>query len=126
MRHYLNSAPKGHPQYVARPVALGHGSAAMLFRKNGAVTIHNDRPDSRELAVIGAYSDAFERAAAMFGVGQFLCGCDPPWVAVDERRQVLASEMPKLHAVQNGRQESASELPAILRHDMARHAGHRR
>ena len=34
MRHYLNSAPKGHPQYVARPVALGHGSAAMLFRTN--------------------------------------------------------------------------------------------
>jgi hypothetical protein len=110
MRHYLNSAPKGHPQYVARPVALGHGSAVIVSARIRMATSRSTTTvrTAAHWSVIGAYSGAFERAAVIFGVGQYLDVCNAPWVAVDDRRQVPASEM-----------------PAILHHDMARHAGHR-
>lgn len=37
--------------------------------------------------------------AAMCGVGQYVYVVDAPWVRVDERRQILPEEMPRLHAV---------------------------
>lgn len=53
-----------------------------------------------------------KRAAVMFGVGQYLYGCDAPWVEVDERRQIKASQMPKLHAVLRKMDGTAQISPA--------------
>jgi hypothetical protein len=50
------------------------------------------------MALKGSYSDAFKRAAVMFGVGQYLYGCDAPWVEVDRGEQIKATEMPKFCA----------------------------
>lgn len=47
----------------------------------------------------GAYSDAFKRAAVMWGIGRYLYDIDSPWVALDEWKQIEKSEHTKLRAL---------------------------
>jgi hypothetical protein len=47
----------------------------------------------------GACSDAFKRAAVLWGVGRYLYAIDSPWVALNEWKQIPESEMPKLRAL---------------------------
>lgn len=50
----------------------------------------------------GAFSDAFKRAAVLWGVGRYLYGLDSPWVEIEARGKsytIKQSEMPKLNAV---------------------------
>lgn len=71
-----------------------------IWRSNGAELISDsEKPEQREMALKGSYSDAFKRAAVMFGVGQYLYNVDAPWVEVDERGNIKDSEMPKLYAL---------------------------
>jgi hypothetical protein len=49
----------------------------------------------------GAYSDAFKRAAVMWGVGEYLYHINSPWVEMDGRK-IKDSEMPKLHKILGG------------------------
>jgi hypothetical protein len=74
-----------------------------IWRSNGAELLPDKgdaaKPEQQEMAIKGSYSDAFKRAAVMFGVGQYLYGVDAPWVEVDERKQIKESEMLKLSAL---------------------------
>ena len=50
----------------------------------------------------GGYSDAFKRAAVLWGVGQYLYDIDSPWVRINEYKQIEKDELPKLRALLNG------------------------
>lgn len=52
-----------------------------VWRSNGAVNVaDSDKPDAQEMAEKGSYSDAFKRAAVLFGVGQYLYDVENIWV----------------------------------------------
>ena len=54
-----------------------------LWRSNGAINLpDSDKGDAKEMAVKGSYSDAFKRAAVLWGVGQYLYDIDSPWVDI--------------------------------------------
>jgi len=50
----------------------------------------------------GAYSDAFKRAAVLWGIGQYLYDLDAPWVEVEQRGKsafIKKDELPKLRGL---------------------------
>jgi len=50
----------------------------------------------------GGYSDAFKRAAVLWGIGQYLYDLDSPWVKVNEYKQIEKDEYPRLEALLRG------------------------
>lgn len=50
----------------------------------------------------GACSDAFKRAAVLWGIGRYLYDLDSPWVALNGR-QIATEELPKLRALLEGK-----------------------
>lgn len=50
----------------------------------------------------GGYSDAFKRAAVLWGIGQYLYDIDSPWVRINEFKQIEKDELPKLQALLRG------------------------
>lgn len=54
-----------------------------LWRANGAINYpESDKGDAKEMAAKGSYSDAFKRAAVLWGIGQYLYDIDSPWVDI--------------------------------------------
>lgn len=54
-----------------------------LWRANGAINFpDSDRTDAKEMAAKGSYSDAFKRAAVLWGIGQYLYDLESPWVEI--------------------------------------------
>lgn len=47
----------------------------------------------------GGFSDAFKRAAVLWGIGQYLYDVDSPWVKVNEWKQIEEGEMPRLRSL---------------------------
>ncbi len=82
------------------PVPHGHCCRVGLlieghwrWRSNGAVNLSDsDKADAKEMAEKGSYSDAFKRAAVLWGVGRYLYDLDSPWVDIKElgRSYVIA------------------------------------
>lgn len=66
-----------------------------VWKSNGA-------GDSDIEAEKGALSDAFKRAAVLWGIGRYLYGIDSPWVRINEWRQIEKDELPKLRALLGG------------------------
>lgn len=55
-----------------------------IWRSNGAVNLtDSDKADAKEMAEKGSYSDAYKRAAVLFGIGQYLYDLESPWVAIE-------------------------------------------
>lgn len=52
--------------------------------------------DTQVEAEKGAVSDAFKRAAVKWGIGRYLYDIPMQWVQIDQYRQILKSEHPKL------------------------------
>lgn len=75
-----------------------------LWKSNGAG--HTDIEAEK-----GALSDAFKRAAVLWGVGQYLYDIDAPWVVLDEWKQIPKSELPKLRALL-AKNDTAPSVPA--------------
>lgn len=82
-----------------------------IWRANGALNISDrDTVDAKEMAEKGSYSDAFKRAAVLWGIGQYLYDLDSPWVELEtyeKNGQVFAkgikpSEMARLKKVLAG------------------------
>lgn len=53
-----------------------------------------DDSNDKEVAIKGAYSDSFKRAAVMWGIGRYLYDYDAPWVDLREGTQLTST--PKL------------------------------
>jgi hypothetical protein len=74
-----------------------------VFKEDGAQfdAVRSDGSNNREMVVKGAYTDAFKRAAVMWGIGRYLYGFQAPWVAI-ERASVgngfVLSSIPRLPA----------------------------
>jgi len=60
----------------------------------------------------GAYSDAFKRAAVLWGVGRYLYAIDSPWVKLDEWKQIAKEELPRLRALLPGAAPQKSKQQA--------------
>lgn len=72
--------------------------AGWLWRANGAGATDHE-------AEKGAYSDAFKRAAVMWGVGRYLYDLDSPWVQIEPRGKSFAipdTELAALAALLRG------------------------
>ena len=65
----------------------------------------------REIAVKGAASDAFKRAAVQWGIGRYLYSFEAPWVNLEQEKYIKRDEMPKLRKLlrDHARGESATE-----------------
>lgn len=68
-----------------------------------------------EMALKGGYSDAFKRAAVLWGVGRYLYDLDSPWVALDERKQILPGEQAKLQKVLADLSKKQAAKPADVK-----------
>lgn len=54
-----------------------------VYRANGAMNLSDsDKADAKEMAEKGSYSDAFKRAAVLWGIGRYLYNIDSPWVEI--------------------------------------------
>jgi len=61
------------------------------------VSSESNNPDqAREIAIKGAASDAFKRAAVQWGIGRYLYSFEAPWVNLEHERYIARDEMPKL------------------------------
>ena len=75
-----------------------------IWRSNGAINLtDSDKADQKEMTEKGSYSDAFKRAAVLWGVGQYLYDIESPWVALDEKKRIIPSEYKKLEALLTGK-----------------------
>lgn len=63
-----------------------------LWRSNGAGQTDIE-------AEKGALSDAFKRAAVLWGIGQYLYDLTAPWVNLDEWKQIEKTELTRLKAM---------------------------
>lgn len=66
-----------------------------VWRANGA-------GDTKTEAEKGGYSDAFKRAAVLFGVGRYLYDIESPWVKLVNERYIDKTELPRLRALLPG------------------------
>ncbi|EQD39671.1 Rad52/22 double-strand break repair protein, partial [mine drainage metagenome] len=55
-----------------------------------------DPEKDREIAIKGAASDAFKRAAVQWGIGRYLYSFEAPWVNLEYEKYIARDEMPKL------------------------------
>jgi len=75
-----------------------------VWRSNGALNISDrDTVDAKEMAEKGSYSDAFKRAAVLWGIGQYLYDLDSPWVELDDKKRIIPSEYKRLEALLGGK-----------------------
>lgn len=106
------------------PVPHGHCCRVGLlieghwrWRSNGAVNLSDsDKADAKEMAEKGSYSDAFKRAAVLWGIGRYLYDLDSPWVDIRElgRSYVIAdSAKPQLLRVLGGSVPPPAPEPKI-------------
>lgn len=80
-----------------------------VFKANGA-------GDTDMEAEKGAISDAFKRAAVMWGIGRYLYDLDSPWVQLEARGRsyvIAPSEYPKLRALLSKDAQRAPEGHAV-------------
>ncbi len=71
-----------------------------VWRSNGAINLtDSDKLDQKEMTEKGSYSDAFKRAAVLWGIGQYLYDIDSPWVALDDKKRILPAEFKRLEAL---------------------------
>jgi hypothetical protein len=64
----------------------------------------------------GGYSDAFKRAAVLWGIGRYLYDMPAPWVKIDQFKQIEKSELPSLRALleRNGQQTDPSLWDGLM------------
>ncbi len=74
------------------------------------VTKSNGAGDSDIEGEKGALSDAFKRAAVLWGIGRYLYNLDSPWVQLVKGRTIKKDEMPRLQKLLG---TDARDMPAL-------------
>ena len=90
----------GQPNWQATYSHAAHKTVCELSLRCGEewVTKSNGAGDSDIEGEKGALSDAFKRAAVLWGIGRYLYNLGSPWVELDQHgKKIKQSEMPKLH-----------------------------
>ena len=69
-----------------------HSEREWIWKANGAgnTDIEGEK---------GGYSDAFKRAAVLWGIGRYLYSLDSPWVRINQWKQIEEDELPRLRAL---------------------------
>lgn len=77
-----------------------------IWRSNGSLNVaDSEKADAKEMSEKGSYSDAFKRAAVLWGVGRYLYDLDSPWVEIEEAGRsfkIKQSEYTKLRKLLGG------------------------
>lgn len=86
------------------------------WRSNGAINLSDSqKTDAKEMAEKGSYSDAFKRAAVLWGVGTYLYDLGATWVTVEARGNsfvIPAGELSRLAGIlRRGSPVSAHTAP---------------
>lgn len=98
------------------------------WRANGALNISDsEKVDAKEMAEKASYSDAFKRAAVLWGIGQSLYDLPNVWVELEARGRthvIPEREMGKLRVALSriGAPASPPHIPAVERDPPARNA----
>jgi hypothetical protein len=80
-----------------------------LWRTDGAgPTGDIDNAAQREMAQKGGYSDAFKRAAVLWGVGRYLYAISAPWIELDEWWGIPKDAYAQLNALLRGEKEQSA------------------
>ena len=82
------------------------------------ITKANGAGDSDIEGEKGALSDAFKRAAVLWGIGRYLYNLDSPWVALVKGRTIKKDEMPRLQKLLG---TDARDMPPINIIDTSRY-----
>lgn len=86
-----------------------------VWRSNGSMNISDsDKADAKEMAEKGSYSDAFKRAAVLWGIGQYLYDLDSPWVEIEaagRSYKIKADQYLKLRAILSGNAPKPTATP---------------
>lgn len=86
-----------------------------IWRSNGSINISDtEKSDAKEMAEKGGYSDAFKRAAVLFGIGRYLYAIDSPWVALEpagRSYKIAPGEYKRLEAILRGKAPPPSKEP---------------
>lgn len=105
-------------EYVPMPngtaccrIGINTGSG-WVWKANGAENLtDSEKPDAKEMAIKGTYSDAFKRAAVLWGIGRYLYDLESPWVAVNQFKQIEQHELPRLRKLLAPRTIVTSGIP---------------
>lgn len=87
------------------------GKTEWIWKANGAGSTDVE-------AEKGACSDAFKRAAVLWGIGRYLYDLDSPWVELNGR-QIAPGELPKLRALLEGKKVPDTKGKAASRETFA-------
>lgn len=87
-----------------------------LEHETGWIWKANGAGDTDVEAEKGALSDAFKRAAVMWGIGQYLYAIESAWVAIEPMGRsfkIKDSEMPKLRALLGEKPKPNTDKPSV-------------
>lgn len=120
-RNELTAAPMGGGLMCALSLRIGGEwvSKADVAQQDEVSDNARDPEKDREIAVKGAASDAFKRAAVQWGIGRYLYSFEAPWVNLEQEKYIKRDEMPKLRKLlrDHARGESRTERSEHERED---------
>ena len=97
-RNEFTAAPMGGGLMCVLSLRIGDEwvSKADVAQQDDVSDDAQNPEKDREIAVKGAASDAFKRAAVQWGIGRYLYSFEAPWVNLDQGKYLPRDEMPKL------------------------------
>ncbi len=108
-RNEFSTAPMGGGVMCTLSLRIGDEwvGKADVAQQDEVADNARDPEQDREIAVKGAASNAFKRAAVQWGIGRYLYSFEAPWVNLEQERYIARDEMPKLrkllrHAFEGG------------------------
>ncbi len=114
-RNEFAAAPMGGGLMCVLSLRIGEEwvSKADVAQQDEVSENSRDPDQAREIAIKGAASDAFKRAAVQWGVGRYLYSFEAPWVELENERYIKRDETPKLRKLlrDHARGESPRERP---------------
>lgn len=114
-RNEFAAAPMGGGLMCVLSLRIGEEwvSKADVAQQDEVSENSRDPDQAREIAIKGAASDAFKRAAVQWGVGRYLYSFEAPWVELENERYIKRDETPKLRKLlrDHARGESTRERP---------------
>ena len=97
-RNEFTAAPMGDGLMCVLSLKIGEEwvGKADVAQQDEVADDARDPEKAREIAVKGAASDAFKRAAVLWGIGRYLYSFEAPWVNLEREAYVARDEMPRL------------------------------
>ncbi|MHB1826580.1 MAG: Rad52/Rad22 family DNA repair protein [Steroidobacteraceae bacterium] len=97
-RNEFTAAPMGGGMMCVISLRIGDEwvSKADVAQQDEVSEDASNPEKDREIAVKGAASDAFKRAAVQWGIGRYLYSFEAPWVNLEKEAYIARDEMPRL------------------------------